>query len=1307
LTPPPGQRSVSPIVALIFRSLGRNLLQGAAAAFLPLAAGGVPAAGQPIETVRLQLKWHHQFQFAGYYAAAEQGYYREAGLNVEILEESGTWAADEVASGRAEYGVEGPELLRQRAQGKPLVVLAAIFQHSAEALAVREDADVTSPQQLVGDVVALPSGGMASIRAMLAREGVKESQLRIREPSAGLEDLINGTVEERAVYLTDAPYILRQRGVRHRLLRPLNYGIDFYGDCLFTSVAEIEGHPERVRAFREASLRGWRYAMSHVEEMVNLIQTRYRSELSREALLYEADAMEDLILPNLVDIGHLNPGRWRHIADLYAELGMIKKDLPLEGFVYDPTAPVESVWVSRVARLTGAVALTGLLGAGTLALFNARLRRVVRSKTSQLHALNQQLRAVFDNSVELLGLLKPDGTLIEANRTALNLIGARLEDVAGKPFWETPWWSHSEATMILVREAIKDASEGRISSREAVHPGVDGRDHQIEFTITPIKDESGEVILLVPEGRDVTERKRAEDALRSLVAGTSTATGEEFFRVLVRHLADAFGSRYALVGQVTEDQRSLRTLAIWDGSHIAENREYPLADTPCRNVLNESICVYPKSIQDLFPEDDLLRQMSAQSYCGAPLRASSGKALGILAVLHDRELVEPDERARALLTVFAARAATELERLRYDNALRASEDKFSSAFHASPLAIVMTSIEQSRLIEVNQAFENLMGYPREELLGKSAVDLGLWANPIDRDRWASQMSAKGRVRNMEFEFHSRSGKTGRVLLSADTIDVAGETCALAVLADVTEQRRLEGYQASQFAITRRLSERPDIAVAGPELLQVICEDMAWEGGELSLKEASGGLLRAAVWARRGEAPESPGGLADHVVENGPVWVRDLASSSFQARPGMVGACGVPLPVGGLTAGALLLWSHRARQTESDQLLILQDVASQIGSLIERQRLDEGRARLQASLTQAAAEWRRTFDAIDAPTLITDAKGRIRRLNRAVVELTGRGHAELLGLEVGSLAEQEPWKTAARLIESVLAGEELRELQAEGPKGRRWDVFVTVAKATEGLEERVIVSMRDISAVVALQESLRRTERMSAMGSLVTGVAHEVRNPLFSISATLDMLHTELRDHASFAESWPILQAQVGRLTRLMRDLLDYAKPVTIRRNPTDVREVLRRAVRSCSTLAAGAEVTVVEDFRDDLPSLAVDAGRLEQVFENLLSNGIQHSPRGSSIGVAAHVVSNAGSPEVHCAFQDEGPGVSPADLPRLFEPFFTRRKGGTGLGLSISQTIVEDHGGRLWAEARPGGGSIFTVALPVPLTADNRGETSG
>ncbi len=364
-------------------------------ALLLAAEAGVAHAENlyPLGKVTLQLKWFHQFQFAGYYAAVEKGYYREAGLEVVLKEGSpGMVFSEEVVSGRAEYGIHSTDLLVSRVKGQPVVVLASIFQHSPLVLLSLKKNSLDSPQSFTGKRVMVSPDAEAEIYSLFGNEGMDQKRIRYIPHTWNIEDLIDGKADAASAYSTNELIQLRLRGFEAQVVKPLTYGIDFYSDCLYTSERELRKHPDRVKSFLAASLRGWEYAMDHTEEVVDLLLSKYKARKSREVLRLEAEAMRSLIVPDLVPIGFMNPGRWRFIGETYARLGAIPKDFSLDGFLYEP----DRSWISPGTRKMLAVVLLFLTAAGAaltvlFARFNRKLAAEVAERTESLTLANRRL----------------------------------------------------------------------------------------------------------------------------------------------------------------------------------------------------------------------------------------------------------------------------------------------------------------------------------------------------------------------------------------------------------------------------------------------------------------------------------------------------------------------------------------------------------------------------------------------------------------------------------------------------------------------------------------------------------------------------------------------------------------------------------------------------------------------------------------------------------------------------------------------------------------------------------------------------
>ncbi len=361
-------------------------------AMLILASGAQAqnTAPKKLEVINLQLRWLPQFQFAGYYAAVEKGFYAEEGLDVRLH----AGAPDrqpvaEVMAGRAQYAEGNSEVLLARLQGKPLVALAAIFQHSPSVLLALRKSGIHTAHDLVGKkVMFMDSKNDPDFLTMLLNEGISPDKVSILPSSFNFDDLITGKVDAFNSYLTNEPFFLRQRGIEFTVINPGNYRADFYSDILFTTEDEVRSHPKRVEAMRRATLKGWRYAMANPDEIIDLLIDKYQVKKSRAHLAFEADAMRPLILPDLVEIGYMNPERWRHMADAYVRAGIAEPGYSLQGFLYEAPGQKQLLdWVMRT--LLAAIVLLVLIS--MVAAYFVKINRRLVSAESRLRKVNEAL----------------------------------------------------------------------------------------------------------------------------------------------------------------------------------------------------------------------------------------------------------------------------------------------------------------------------------------------------------------------------------------------------------------------------------------------------------------------------------------------------------------------------------------------------------------------------------------------------------------------------------------------------------------------------------------------------------------------------------------------------------------------------------------------------------------------------------------------------------------------------------------------------------------------------------------------------
>lgn len=360
-----------------------------ACAFLLLLPGLAQAS---LETVRVQLKWAHQFQFAGYYVALENGYYRDAGFEVELLELlPGMSPIDQLIGGRADYAISDAGVLLYRATGVPLVALAATFQQSPFVLITLEDSGIEHLEDLRGKRIMLLGGYQnAEVMSMLETVGIGDNDFTPLQSEVNVRALLEGRTDAYNAYVTNEPFALEQAGIAYRTFRPAEYGIDFFGDVLITTEGRIGRDPDGVRRFVDATLKGWRQAIADPDAAIELILTHYNTRgRAREHLEFEAEQVIKLIMPNVVPVGFLNPERWERIAELFQAHGQLAQPVDLERFLYSPEPREVSLLESlRRHALVLILTFSALIGMALVS-HMLRLRAQVRARTRDLEFARQ------------------------------------------------------------------------------------------------------------------------------------------------------------------------------------------------------------------------------------------------------------------------------------------------------------------------------------------------------------------------------------------------------------------------------------------------------------------------------------------------------------------------------------------------------------------------------------------------------------------------------------------------------------------------------------------------------------------------------------------------------------------------------------------------------------------------------------------------------------------------------------------------------------------------------------------------------
>ncbi|MCX8072324.1 MAG: HAMP domain-containing histidine kinase [Candidatus Binatia bacterium] len=256
--------------------------------------------------------------------------------------------------------------------------------------------------------------------------------------------------------------------------------------------------------------------------------------------------------------------------------------------------------------------------------------------------------------------------------------------------------------------------------------------------------------------------------------------------------------------------------------------------------------------------------------------------------------------------------------------------------------------------------------------------------------------------------------------------------------------------------------------------------------------------------------------------------------------------------------------------------------------------------------------------------------------------------------------------------------------------------ILVVACARQLSEKVTLELQKERAAREKAESeLRDQSLWSALGTLVGRVAHDIRNPLFGMLATIDALEAKI-GAPDVQEYFNVLRSEGHRLNRLLEELLAFGRGGRARRREiVELGGVVGEAMRQCEQLAKERGVTLKIVHRAASARVNADEEHLVQAVQNIVQNAVQHSRPGSEVAAFTSVLKRKGGGMAVCEVWDAGPGFRPEDLPHVFEPFFSRRSGGTGLGLAIAARIVSDHGGTIRVGNRPRGGAWVRIEIPV------------
>ncbi|MBI1749384.1 MAG: PAS domain S-box protein [Acidobacteria bacterium] len=958
------------------------------------------------------------------------------------------------------------------------------------------------------------------------------------------------------------------------------------------------------------------------------------------------------------------------------------------------------------------------------------------------------------------------------NPAAERIYGWKAEEILGRSLSEILQCRYPDTVSSQVRQTL--AEKGHITS-EVVHTKKDGTTVFIETKGIAVRGEEGQVTGYVHVNRDITERKRAAEALHQSEAKFSKAFRTSPDAILLSDLES---------GMIFDVNDAFEKLSGFRREEVLGKRSIDLN-------------LWPKPEQRATAVAELRRAGRVRDF-PFEFRTKTGE-LG--AGVFSGEIIQLDGKP-CMLTV--VRDVTDARRA--EEALRQSEARFSLLFRSSPDAIAVVEYDSGKYLDVNDGFLAMTGYRRAEVIGKTSMDFGLWAEASDRSRIREELMKDGAIRNMLVQLRSRAGDVRDMLISAELIELEGVRCALAVARDVTtmshaqqalrdsEEKFSTAFQSSPDAITintlaegryvevndsfLRLSgfQRDEvIGRTGPELqiwmdpaeraavLSKLREQGAVRNMEYTFRMKSGELIDTVLsaeviklsgelhtlWVVRDirEKKRAERALRESeeryrsIVETTSEWIWELDREGRhlydnQAVESILGYrseeirgkdIGDLLHEGDREEVARVLaqmmaekrgwrnwvsrWRRRDgsyRYLESNAVPVLDEKGELTGYRGTERDVTE-RVMAEAALRASEERYRELFENANDIIYTHDLEGRFTSLNKAAELATGYLRDEVIGKNVSEILTADTVEMALEMTMRKLArgGQTTYEVAIAAKDGRRVTLEVSSRLIYQDGRPLGIQGVgRDISERKLLEDQLRQAQKMEAVGRLAGGVAHDFNNLLMVIRGHGELALGRMLSSDPLRSSVEEMYQAADRAAGLTQQLLAFSRKQVLQPQVLDLNAIVTNMERLLRRLI-GEHINLTTLCDPVLGQVQADPGQIEQVLMNLVVNARDAMADGGRLTIETHNVeldadfarqhpSVAPGRHVLLAVGDTGHGMNEETRARIFEPFFTTKElsKGTGLGLSMVYGIVKQSGGSIWVESSLGRGTTFKIFFP-------------
>ena len=1004
-----------------------------------------------------------------------------------------------------------------------------------------------------------------------------------------------------------------------------------------------------------------------------------------------------------------------------------------------------------------------------------------------LQESERRFRAIFNSTFQFTGVLQPDGALTEANQAALDFAGITLEDVRHHPFWETRWWAGNEVRVRQLREAITRAAGGEFVRYEVELQGAGDRTAIVDFSLAPVLDSGGRALLLICEGRDITERKRNEEALRESEErwrGLFTAMQEGF--ALHEIICDAQGRpqdyrylevnpafermtgipRHRWIGHTVREvlprveerwirdfgEVALTGVARTFEDYIAElDQHYEvLAYSPKRGLfavvaldvtqrkraeveVERNHALYRRAIgvaglvpyQKDYASDTYVFMgegiRDITGYAPTELRSTvwremiletvfQGEAAGLDRAEAARRAVageirnwRADHRIRtrsgeirwisdSSIPLLDAKGGYMgsmgiiqdiTERKRAEAALRDSQQQLKAIFDNAQDGILLADTDTKRFVLANPRIAEMLGYTTAELLQLGIPDIHPAAD-LPRIAHVLEQQLAGELPFVhDIPVVRKDGSLFYADISASLLELGGRRCLIGLFRDITERKHAEeALRRSEASLAR--AQR--VARLGSWEIDLAANTLHWSQETFRIF---------------GVNPESftPSRAAFRELVHPEDRDRVHAAAERAIREGHA-----------YTIDHRIRCPDGTERIVSERADVLTNAAGRVTGLVGTVQDVTELKRIEQALQRSEKHFRSIIDTVQDVISIVDVNGQIRFVSPSAERTLGYTPEQLLDQAIFEFIPGEEHGVVRAALTRAL-GEPHQPLAVQH-HFRHADGSIRFLESIGSLlggegAQALVVNSRDITDRRRLEDQLRQSQKMEAIGQLAAGVAHDFNNLLTIIQGNASLLlGTPGLSEEDTGSIHQITQA-AERAAGLTRQLLMFSRKQVMRLAPVDLNEVVGNMTKMLQRIL-GEDITLRSKYAPNLPLIQADTGMLEQVLLNLAVNARDAMPEGGDLLLKTAVTelsaadslqypgSVAGT-QVRLSVTDTGCGIPTENLSRIFDPFFTTKEvgKGTGLGLATVYGIVQQHHGWIEVSSEVGRGTTFQISFPA------------